>query len=145
MSVIALRRTARSKSRMHSEIVEARIIEIREERAGFTFEHYILWLRTYAGDLRRSPKTAVRGPSPTGLNAEAGGSGVPGGRNFVKTNFWPRFNFPHRRNRQKRRVCRQKPAGVQKSTTGPKGENEELCLRKIVAEASLTWDIHLSV
>jgi len=29
----------RSKSRMHSEIVEARIIEIREERARSTFRH----------------------------------------------------------------------------------------------------------
>lgn len=38
---------------------------------------------------------------------------------------------PSSRNRNKRRVCRQEPAGVQKSATGPKGKNWELCLVRL--------------
>jgi len=79
----------------------------------------------------------VRDSSPTRLNAEVGGSGVPGGKNFEDETFWPRSNFPLQPKSKETSRVPSETRGSTKECNWLKGKERRTLSHEIVAELLL--------
>lgn len=89
------------------------------------------------------PKTAERLRIPRGSARKQEEVGFSKGRNFVKTNFWPRSSFPFQGDAKK---MSRVPTGVHRSTKEhncSKGKEWEILPREFIAGLSVLFGIHL--